>query len=104
LDFFRDSSVELSQWRVILNALDDDELHVPIFDHARHAGVCAEVTVHGASPNHSSDMQPSQLKFLYVAITRARENLHIADRSSKGDPVKVRSLGNQNTKFTDSCE
>ena len=31
----------------------------------------------------------NQLKFLYVAITRARKNLWIADCSDKGEPMKV---------------
>ncbi len=39
-DFFEDSSVELSRWRVVLNALDDQ----PAPDvEARHVSVCAEV-------------------------------------------------------------
>lgn len=68
-NFFEDSEVELSQWRIILRALD--ECNAPQFDELRHASVCAE------------------LKFLYVAITRARENVWIADCSLKADPIRT---------------
>lgn len=30
-----------------------------------------------------------QLKFMYVAVTRARKNLWIADCSEKGEPLRV---------------
>ncbi|KAL4268195.1 UvrD-like helicase ATP-binding domain-containing protein [Pleurotus pulmonarius] len=67
-DFFEDSAVELSRWRVVLNALDDQ----PAPDvEARHVSVCAE------------------LKSLYVSITRARKNVWIADCSDKGEPLRV---------------
>lgn len=73
-NFFEDSTVDLSQWRVILNALDDSmkkRIKCPQFDDTRHSGVCRE------------------LKFLYVAITRARKNLWIADCSEKGEPLRT---------------
>ncbi|KAI0935696.1 hypothetical protein AcV5_004043 [Taiwanofungus camphoratus] len=73
-NFFADSKVELAQWRVILNALSEEHKianSAPRFDEARHSGVCRE------------------LKFLYVAITRARKNLWIADSSEKGEPMRV---------------
>ncbi|EMD41416.1 hypothetical protein CERSUDRAFT_89982 [Gelatoporia subvermispora B] len=73
-NFFDDSTVDLSQWRVVLNALPADEFAkypAPRFDDSRHSGVCRE------------------LKFLYVAITRARKNLWIADGSEKGEPMRV---------------
>ncbi|KAF8060885.1 hypothetical protein FPV67DRAFT_312197 [Lyophyllum atratum] len=73
-NFFEDSTVDLSQWRLLLGAIDDNPTAViaaPRFDRIRHAGVCAE------------------LKFLYVAITRARKNLWIADHSTKGEPIRI---------------
>ncbi|GLB36677.1 putative uvrD-like helicase C-terminal domain [Lyophyllum shimeji] len=73
-NFFEDSTVELSQWRLLLNVLDDNSINgvaAPRFDETRHAGICAE------------------LKFLYVAITRARKNLWIADHSDKGEPMRM---------------
>ncbi|EJD54497.1 hypothetical protein AURDEDRAFT_179643, partial [Auricularia subglabra TFB-10046 SS5] len=72
-NFFDDSTVNVNQWRVVLNAVSDDagSLAAPRFDDIRHAGVCAE------------------LKSLYVAITRARKKLWIFDRSEKGEPMKV---------------
>ncbi|TFK88273.1 hypothetical protein K466DRAFT_598787 [Polyporus arcularius HHB13444] len=73
-NFFEDSTVDLSQWRVVLNALPQDSRAnhpAPRFDDARHSGVCRE------------------LKFLYVAITRARKNLWIADGSEKGEPMRI---------------
>ncbi|KAF5377280.1 hypothetical protein D9615_006447 [Tricholomella constricta] len=73
-NFFEDSTLELSQWRLLLSASDDittTAVAAPHFDTTRHAGVCAE------------------LKFLYVAITRARKNLWIADQSTKGEPMRT---------------
>lgn len=72
--FFEDSSVDLSQWRVVLNQLGDEEnldVPAPQFDDTRHAGVCSE------------------LKFLYVAITRARKNLWIVDCSETSEPMRI---------------
>ncbi|KAI0791850.1 hypothetical protein C8Q75DRAFT_57350 [Abortiporus biennis] len=69
-NFFEDSPVQLARWRVVLNAIASDEGGCPRFDEVRHASVCRE------------------LKFLYVAITRARKNLWIADASTKGEPMR----------------
>ncbi|KAJ7451097.1 hypothetical protein FB451DRAFT_1566339 [Mycena latifolia] len=71
-NFFEDSTVGEAQWRVVLNALEDQgNFPAPLFDKTRHAGVCVE------------------LKFLYVAITRARNNVWIADTSAKGEPMRI---------------
>ncbi|KAJ7171712.1 hypothetical protein C8R43DRAFT_1231226 [Mycena crocata] len=72
-NFFEDSTVGEAQWRVVLNALETrkEKFPAPLFDKARHAGVCVE------------------LKFLYVAITRARNNVWIADTSAKGEPMRI---------------
>ncbi|KAI0286423.1 hypothetical protein BC826DRAFT_1108859 [Russula brevipes] len=73
-NFFEDSPVDVAQWRVVLNAIDRDrreKIPAPTFDENRHAGVCAE------------------LKFLYVAITRARKNLWIVDRSETAEPMRI---------------
>ncbi|KAJ7843035.1 hypothetical protein B0H13DRAFT_2364932 [Mycena leptocephala] len=68
-NFFEDSGLAEAQWRVVLNVMDkrtnDGTPSAPIFDKMRHASVCTE------------------LKFLYVAITRARNNIWIADCSTK---------------------
>ncbi|KAI0327262.1 hypothetical protein GY45DRAFT_1428013 [Cubamyces sp. BRFM 1775] len=72
-NFFEDSTADASQWRVVLNAVPPEQrskLSAPRFDEARHSGICRE------------------LKFLYVAITRARKNLWIADCSDKGEPMR----------------
>ncbi|KAI0656844.1 hypothetical protein C8Q70DRAFT_1158814, partial [Cubamyces menziesii] len=72
-NFFEDSTADVSQWRVVLNAVPPEQrgkLSAPRFDEARHSGICRE------------------LKFLYVAITRARKNLWIADCSDKGEPMR----------------
>jgi hypothetical protein len=45
-DFFEDSSVDVAQWRVVLNAISRaqrERIPAPNFDENRHAGVCAEV-------------------------------------------------------------
>ncbi|KAF7340216.1 UvrD-like helicase ATP-binding domain-containing protein [Mycena venus] len=72
-NFFEDSTVGEAQWRVVLNALEMNRgsIPAPLFDKTRHAGVCVE------------------LKFLYVAITRARNNVWIADTSAKGEPMRI---------------
>ncbi|KAH8834708.1 hypothetical protein DL96DRAFT_1808678 [Flagelloscypha sp. PMI_526] len=79
-NFFEDSSVELAQWRVVLNVLVETKPSVtpPRFNETLHAGVCNE------------------LKFLYVAITRARKNAWIVDKSDKGEPMREvwTALGN----------
>ncbi|RXW22210.1 hypothetical protein EST38_g3633 [Candolleomyces aberdarensis] len=72
--FFEDSTVDLSQWRVVLNLVKGatgQSLSAPRFDEERHAGICSE------------------LKFLYVAITRSRKNLWIIDCSDKAKPIKT---------------
>ncbi|KAF8974058.1 hypothetical protein BDZ97DRAFT_421872 [Flammula alnicola] len=73
--FFEHSTVDLSQWRIVLNLLANtqcsQDMSAPRFDEIRHAGVCSE------------------LKFLYVAITRARKNLWIVDCSEKSEPMRV---------------
>ncbi|KAH8984681.1 hypothetical protein EDB92DRAFT_1885663 [Lactarius akahatsu] len=73
-NFFEDSTVDVSQWRVVLNAIDRAQrakIPAPTFDENRHAGVCSE------------------LKFLYVAITRARKNLWVVDRSETAEPMRI---------------
>ncbi|OSX68102.1 hypothetical protein POSPLADRAFT_1165650 [Postia placenta MAD-698-R-SB12] len=73
-NFFADATVDMAQWRVVLNALSEtqeDKLKAPTFNDARHNGVCRD------------------LKFLYVAVTRARKNLWIVDSSAKGKPMQV---------------
>ncbi|KAH9949529.1 hypothetical protein B0H21DRAFT_728406 [Amylocystis lapponica] len=68
----QDSTVDLSQWRVVLNALSEDVgVKTPRFDEVRHSSVCRE------------------LKFLYVACTRARMNLWIADGSDKAEAMRL---------------
>ncbi|KAJ7801958.1 hypothetical protein B0H14DRAFT_3782099 [Mycena olivaceomarginata] len=74
-NFFEDSGVAEAQWRVVLNVMDkranDGTPSTPTFDKMRHASVCTE------------------LKFLYVAITRARNKIWIADCSTKGEPMRM---------------
>ncbi|KAG2132369.1 hypothetical protein DEU56DRAFT_859536 [Suillus clintonianus] len=71
-NFFEDSAVDLSRWRIVLNGVES-EGHAPNFDRdeARYAGVCSE------------------LKLLYVGITRARKNMWIVDKSDKSDPMRI---------------
>ncbi|SJL03091.1 uncharacterized protein ARMOST_06437 [Armillaria ostoyae] len=74
-NFFADSPAGLAQWRVVLNAVEESKQDPrnppPQFDHIRHASICNE------------------LKSLYVAITRARENIWIADGSEAGEPMRT---------------
>ena len=44
--FFEDSTVDLSQWRAVLNLLGDEsnlDIPAPCFEESRRAGVCSEV-------------------------------------------------------------
>ncbi|KIJ59804.1 hypothetical protein HYDPIDRAFT_118051 [Hydnomerulius pinastri MD-312] len=79
-NFFEDSAVDLSRWRVLLNYTEGEvdghdlsTVHAPSFerDEGRFAGVCSE------------------LKLLYVGITRARKNMWIVDKSEKGEPMRM---------------
>ncbi|TFY76337.1 hypothetical protein EWM64_g7674 [Hericium alpestre] len=79
-NFFEDSTLDIAQWRVILNALERgnrSKVMAPTFDENRHAGICTE------------------LKFLYVAITRARKNLWLVDRSDKCEPMRTYWMSKQ---------
>ncbi|KAG2143549.1 uncharacterized protein EDB93DRAFT_1088104 [Suillus bovinus] len=71
-NFFEDSVIDLSQWRIVLNGVEGQG-HAPNFDRdeARYAGVCSE------------------LKLLYMGITRARKNVWIVDKSRKSDPMRI---------------
>ena len=42
-NFFEDSVVDLSHWRIVLNGVKGEQ-HAPNFDEARYAGVCSEVS------------------------------------------------------------
>ncbi|KAH9912842.1 uncharacterized protein BXZ73DRAFT_55806 [Epithele typhae] len=71
-DFFEDSTVDESSWRVVQSGLPGG--HIPTYV---DSGLCRE------------------LKHLYVAMTRARKNLWIADSSWRAEPMKqlLSSLG-----------
>jgi ATP-dependent exoDNAse (exonuclease V) beta subunit len=76
-NFFRDSPAGESEWRVVLNRIEKskgDTFTAPRFDETRHAVICTE------------------LKFLYVGITRARNHCWMWDDSPKSNPMKVRTL------------
>ncbi|KAG1799293.1 uncharacterized protein HD556DRAFT_1287696 [Suillus plorans] len=68
-NFFEDSAVDLLRWRIVLSGVDGQG-YAPNFDEARHAGVCSE------------------LKLLYVGITRARKNIWIIDKSDRSEPMR----------------
>ncbi|KIK71556.1 hypothetical protein GYMLUDRAFT_33762 [Collybiopsis luxurians FD-317 M1] len=72
-NFFSDSPAKLAQWRLILSALNRSGMTAPDFerDKQRYTSICTE------------------LKFLYVAITRARENVWIVDSSQKSEAMRM---------------
>ncbi|KAI5997877.1 hypothetical protein F5J12DRAFT_895738 [Pisolithus orientalis] len=79
-NFFEDSNVDLSRWRLVLAAINSGfdghspcRPQAPCFERneSRYAGVCGE------------------LKLLYVGITRARKNMWIADKSDKAEPMRI---------------
>ncbi|CUA74878.1 TPR and ankyrin repeat-containing protein 1 [Rhizoctonia solani] len=71
-NFFEDSVPSESTWRVILQGLHGKDIGpVPRFDEIRHAVICTE------------------LKNLYVGLTRARNHCWIWDVSEKAEPMKL---------------
>ncbi|KAG7450843.1 uncharacterized protein BT62DRAFT_1001658 [Guyanagaster necrorhizus] len=93
-DFFADSLAGPAQWRVVLNAIEetneDPKNLPPRFDSIRHASICDEVSMnYSVSWIGDQSNNTLQLKFLYVAITRARENIWIVDGSETGEPMRV---------------
>ncbi|KAF9523644.1 hypothetical protein CPB83DRAFT_681179 [Crepidotus variabilis] len=72
-NFFHDSTVPASDWRLLLNVVPHTGTphRAPAFNPTRHAAICSE------------------LKCLYVAVTRARNNLRIADESDIGSPMQI---------------
>ena len=92
-NFFEDSTATPSQWRLVLcEVYNGDNLsEAPTFDETRYASICVEVrgTCHEVSFQPSLIYLGRQLKFLYVAITRARNNLWIVDSSMSAEPMKV---------------
>ncbi|CAE6459263.1 unnamed protein product, partial [Rhizoctonia solani] len=71
-NFFEDSVPNESTWRVILQGLRATNIGpVPRFDEIRHAVICTE------------------LKNLYVGLTRARNHCWIWDVSEKAEPMKL---------------
>ncbi|KAG2160213.1 uncharacterized protein EDB93DRAFT_46990 [Suillus bovinus] len=71
-NFFGDSAVDASRWRVVLNGVQGQG-YAPDFyrDEIRYAAICSE------------------LKLLYVGITRARKNVWIFDTSDKSDAMRI---------------
>ncbi|KAG8929887.1 hypothetical protein FRC02_004920 [Tulasnella sp. 418] len=68
-NFFLDSPASASDWRVILNCIHNRSSSAPVFDELRHAAIQTE------------------LKFLYVGLTRARDRVWIWDSSEKMGPI-----------------
>jgi len=67
-NFFEDSTVK-SEWRVVLNGIDPKKragIAAPVLNELRHVGVYSE------------------LKFLYVGLTRARNKLWIWEHLKMG--------------------
>lgn len=80
-NFFQDSTVDQAQWRVVLNAVPPNYFSSmthkpPELDEIYHAAICSE------------------LKQLYVAVTRARKNLWIVDNSDRAIPMLELWLAN----------
>lgn len=56
-NFFQDSTVDVSQWRLVLNTQhgrQGNTLSTPRFNELHHAGVCSEVRSHHITPEMSS--------------------------------------------------
>ncbi|KAG6330043.1 hypothetical protein ID866_9046 [Astraeus odoratus] len=79
-NFFEDSKMNSARWRLVLAAIDGaadgngiSRVQAPCFerDAARYAGICSE------------------LKFLYVGVTRAQKKLWIVDKSEQSEPMRL---------------
>ncbi|KAG8924689.1 hypothetical protein FRC02_010261, partial [Tulasnella sp. 418] len=70
-DFFADSPASATDWRVVLNHTKHRLMPAPQFDALRHAIIQTE------------------LKFLYVGLTRARNRVWIWDSSEKINPMRL---------------
>ena len=68
--FFTDSAASESQWRVLHNLIKDTTKPAPPFDPVKHSVILTE------------------LRHLYVAVTRARNRLWIFDTSDRIKPLK----------------
>src|SRR5258708_38602008 len=90
-NFFHDSLVD-NAWRLMLNDVYHDgigqsRISAPQFDKTRHGTLCSEVNfIRNTSKQYLNFFK---LKGLYVAVTRARNNLRIADESSIREPMRV---------------
>ncbi|KAI5991381.1 hypothetical protein EDC04DRAFT_2587409 [Pisolithus marmoratus] len=80
-NFFEDSSVDLSRWRLVLAAINGAvegykpcQLQAPCFerDESRYVGLCREVS-----------------ETLICGNSRARKNMWIVDKSDKGEPMRI---------------
>ncbi|KAL5633836.1 hypothetical protein ACGC1H_005876 [Rhizoctonia solani] len=70
-NFFENSVASATTWRIVLHGLDSSQYRsLPEFDPVRHAVICSE------------------LKNLYVGITRARNHCWIWDTSERAEPMK----------------
>lgn len=83
-NFFEDSLVDYTQWRRLIHA-------APAYGDPRpNAELCIEVcAVFFSARCTRLRKHDHQLKFLYVAITRARHNVVFMDRSRASEPMKV---------------
>ncbi|KAG8690837.1 hypothetical protein FRC11_008770 [Ceratobasidium sp. 423] len=73
-NFFEDSVASATTWRIVLTGLESSKHRLlPQFDAVRHAVVCTE------------------LKNLYVGLTRARNHCWIWDVSERAGPMKTDS-------------
>ncbi|KDN37508.1 hypothetical protein RSAG8_10107, partial [Rhizoctonia solani AG-8 WAC10335] len=71
-NFFEDSVASDTTWRIVLNGLNCNKFGpLPQFDEVRHAVICSE------------------LKNLYVGLTRARNHCWILDVSERAEPMKA---------------
>ena len=101
-NFFEDSTATSAQWRLVLNGVSNrgNLSDVPTFDETHHASICIEVC-HLLHKFVSPLILPGlQLKFLYVAVTRARNNLWIVDGSESAEPMKVPDIGALSNSFS----
>ncbi|KAI6010465.1 hypothetical protein BKA83DRAFT_4583538 [Pisolithus microcarpus] len=81
-DFFGDSNVDLSRWRVVLAAITGEAGH-------HNQSRLQRLPSKGMKADMQHIRRRLQAEVLYVGITRARKRLWIIDKSEKAEPMKL---------------
>lgn len=86
-NFFSDSQAE-NNWRAVdqyqdQHRVEDESSHATLIDHAQEESLDPTVSAKYWAHQEQTKSLSHELKFLYTAVTRARENIWIYDQDSK---------------------